>query len=82
MLVVVLTCVSGSLSDLEWSAGILSHACTGTLSCGMNARLGTVEGVAHHEVDKLGSCKIQFSCIYWLVIDLSLCVKIPNVRLC
>lgn len=82
MLTVVLMGVSGSLSDLEWSAGMLSHACTGTLSCGMNAGLGTVEGVGHHELDKLGSCKILFPCICWLVIDLSLCAEIPNVQLC
>lgn len=60
MLTVVLMCFSGSLSDLEWSAGMLSHSFTSTLSCGMSARPGTVEGVGRHELGKVGSCEVTF----------------------
>lgn len=73
MLVVVLMCVSGILSDLEWSAGILSHACTSTLTCGTSAGLGTVEGLECHELDKLGSCQIIF--LHMLASDCFICVS-------
>lgn len=80
VLAMVLTCVSVSLSDLEWSAGILSHGCTSTLTYGTSAGLGTVEGVGRHELDKLRSCETIFY-ICWLVIDLSVCVNVLNVQL-